>query len=66
MVHTEVIVKKWGNSFGLIIPSEVAKSLALKEGKKIDLDLTAKKKISGFGLAKGAKPFKREHDDREF
>ena len=66
MVSITVEVKKWGNSFGVVIDSKTTKKLKLKEGQKISIDIVPKKRISGFGITKGAKPFKREFDDREF
>ena len=66
MVSTDVEVKRWGNSFGVIIPKEAAKKLKLEAGKELSLEITLKEKISGFGLAKGAKSFKRELEEREF
>lgn len=66
MVSTTVKVKKWGNSFGVLIPKETVRKLCLNEGEKIQLDITLQKKISGFGIAKGAKSFKREIEEREF
>lgn len=32
-------VKKWGNSLGLIIPSEVANNAGLKEGDEVEFQL---------------------------
>ena len=66
VVTVTVEVKKWGNSFGALIPSEAAKKLGLNEGEKVQLDITTQKKTSGFGMAKGAKSFKRELEEREF
>ena len=34
----EAVVKKWGNSLGIRIPSLIARQLALKEGSYIDID----------------------------
>lgn len=59
-------VKRWGNSLGVIIPSETAKKLDLTEGEKVGLEIFPKKKISGFGITKGAHSFKRELEEREF
>lgn len=68
MVIVESEVKKWGNSLGIIIPRDAVTSMKLKEKDKISIDLMIKKKVSGFGMFKGAKPFVREEDilDREF
>lgn len=32
-------VKKWGNSLGLIIPSEVANKAGIKEGDEVEIQL---------------------------
>ena len=61
-----VEVKKWGNSLGAIIDSKVSKKLGLKEGQKITISIETVQKLSGFGIAKGAKSFKRERDEHEF
>lgn len=61
----EVELKEWGNSVGVILPAEKLKELKLKKGDKIEIDIIAKRRIDAFGIAKGAKPFEREHDDRE-
>ncbi|PIN81686.1 hypothetical protein COV11_01430 [Candidatus Woesearchaeota archaeon CG10_big_fil_rev_8_21_14_0_10_30_7] len=61
----EAVLKEWGNSMGIILPAEKLKELNLKKGDKIEIDLLSKKKIDAFGIAKGAKPFERKHDDRE-
>lgn len=33
-------VKKWGNSFGVIIPSEIAAIQNIKEGSELELTIT--------------------------
>jgi antitoxin component of MazEF toxin-antitoxin module len=60
----EVELKEWGNSTGVILPSEKLKELGVKKGDRILLDIQ-KKRIDGFGMCRGAKPFRREreHDD---
>ncbi len=63
----EVELKQWGNSIGVIIPAEKLKELGLHKGDKIEVDILPKKRIDGFGMCKGGKPFVREHDfGREF
>lgn len=58
--------KKWGNSLGIVIPKEAVKKLGIKKGQQMDIEIKAKKKIDGFGIAKGAKPFEEEAIDHEF
>ena len=65
MCHNIAKVKRWGNSLGIVIPRDTIKLLNLKEGEVIDIDIQKKIKVDGFGIFKGAKPFKEclEHDD---
>ena len=66
MVVETAVVKKWGNSLGLLIKKKSAKRLALSQGEEGQVEITKKKLVSGFGVARGAKPFKREIEEREF
>lgn len=61
----DVELKKWGNSTGIIIPKETLDELGLKPGDSAKIQVF-RKKLNGFGIAKGAKPFIRDKDDREF
>ena len=58
----EVELKEWGNSIGVIIPLEKLKELSLEKGDKIDIDIVGKKTVDGFGVCKGAQPFKEENE----
>ena len=49
----EVELKKWGNSIGVILPSDKLKELGLSKGDKIEIDIVKKDKIDGFGICKG-------------
>jgi len=62
MAIAESTIKKWGNSLGMIIPQETAKQMKLQENQEVIVEITLKKKEEGFGIFKGAKPFKREHN----
>ena len=62
MVIVEDKAKKWGNSFGILIPKEVAKKINLTEGEIVQMDINIKKKIDGFGKFKKAKAFKEEKE----
>jgi hypothetical protein len=59
----EAQVKKWGNSKAIIIPNCEAEKWDVKIGDKVDVAITKKTPISGFGILKGKKliPFKRDH-----
>ncbi len=59
---TEVELKKWGNSIGLIVPADEIKLLGLQEGDKVDVSIIKKKRIDGFGLCKGKHPFQKEKE----
>ncbi len=45
MAETEGTIKKWGNSFGILIPSEVVKKEKLKEGQRIDFIILKKSDV---------------------
>lgn len=66
MVTTTAVVKKWGNSFGILIKSNVSRKLELKTGEEVSIDIVPKKRFSAFGVLKTKKSFERDHDDREF
>ena len=61
MCHATVELKKWGNSLGIIIPKNKVEELGLSEHDIIDLDIVKKEMVSGFGIAEGIVPYKREH-----
>ena len=61
MCHATVELKKWGNSLGIIIPKDKVEELGLSEHDIIDLDIVKKEMVSGFGIAEGRAPYKREH-----
>ncbi len=65
MCHATVELRKWGHSLGVIIPKEKILELGLSEKDVIDIDILKKEKASGFGLAKGKKPFEREEAEHE-
>jgi len=56
METKEVKVKKWGNSFGIIIPKEIVDKEKIKEGVTVRINLQTKNKTKAgdiFGLLKG-------------
>lgn len=65
MLVIENKAKRWGNSFGIVIPSEVAKKINLKEGQDLVVEIKLKKKIDAFGKFKDAKGFKEESSSHE-
>lgn len=58
----EVELKKWGNSMGIVLPIEKVRELGLRKGDRIDIKIMIKKRIDGFGIAKGTKPFREEKE----
>ncbi len=49
-------VKKWGNSFGIILPADIVKHNNIKEGANIEIRINAKNKTLArdiFGILKG-------------
>lgn len=50
----EVTVKKWGNSFGIVLPKEIVEKEGLKENKKIVINIIKQADLSDvFGSLKG-------------
>lgn len=39
---TEVKIKKWGNSLGIILPKELVEERKLKKGEKVNLEIIKK------------------------
>jgi len=60
------VVKKWGNSLGIIIDSQTSKKIGLKEGQRVTIDIEPHVRTSAFGKYPFLKSFERDHDDREF
>jgi len=61
----EVELKEWGNSVGVVLPMDKVRQMGLKKGDKIEIKIFLKKRIDGFGIAKGAKPFEEEKEEHE-
>jgi len=55
MIECETVVKKWGNSLGIVIPSDVAEMEHIKEKEKIRFMIIRDSKAltKTFGIAKG-------------
>ena len=66
MAITEIKIKQWGNSLGLIIPREVVKLEDLNEGDTIKIEIQKEKRVDGFGILKGVPLFKEEKEPGEF
>ncbi|MFH1053712.1 MAG: hypothetical protein V1740_04845 [Candidatus Woesearchaeota archaeon] len=61
----ELKLKKWGNSLGLLVPKDLIKFEGMNEGDKVKVEIFKEKRIDGFGMAKGAAPFKEEEISHE-
>jgi len=55
MIECESTLRKWGNSFGIVIPKDVAESEHLKEKEKIKFLILRDNKVlkETFGMMKG-------------
>ena len=65
MIHMAIVeakIKKWGNSIGLLIPSNIIKIEDLHIGDKIKVDIIKERRINAFGMLKGAPPYEREDE----
>lgn len=60
MTMAEVEVKEWGNSLGVILPSELVKHIELHKGDTITIDIVKNKRIDGFGMLKGIGKFEED------
>ena len=64
MEKANVKVKKWGNSFGVILPSEIVRTQNLREGSELEILINLKNKTKVkdiFGILKGK--LKRDTDE---
>lgn len=56
MEKTNVKVKKWGNSFGIVLPKALIENQSIKDGTEIEIFIQTKHKTKVkdiFGLARG-------------
>lgn len=56
MEKVNATVKKWGNSFGIILPKDIVKSQDIREGSNIEVMIQSKNKTKVkdiFGILKG-------------
>ena len=61
----EVELKRWGNSLGVILPSDLLKETGLEQGDTLEVDIVSKKRMNGFGIARGARPFIEEEESHQ-
>ena len=53
---TEVTIKKWGNSMGVLLPKELVEKERLKENQKININIVKEVNLSDiFGMIKNRK-----------
>ena len=57
MIEVEVNVKEWGNSLGVILPSELAKKEKIKSGDKVKIIIVKEQNVlrETFGSLKNCK-----------
>jgi antitoxin component of MazEF toxin-antitoxin module len=63
----KVKVRKIGTSLGVLIPKKFIEESSVKEGEEIEIALLKRKKElvnRFFGMARGAKHFHRDKEDR--
>jgi len=58
MEQIKTKVKKWGNSFGVIIPSHIVANQNLKEGSELELTIQPRNKMTVGDVMKLARKFK--------
>lgn len=65
MPEVESRIRKWGNSFGVIIPNEVIKKEKLKEGQKVGVMILKKSDVlkKTFGMLKLKKSAQKIKDE---
>lgn len=62
MVEMEGVIKKWGNSYGILVPKKKLEEAGLKVNQKVDFLVTPKSTASKlYGILKG----KRKHTSQE-
>ena len=61
MTEITTKIRKWGNSFGIIVPSEILKTKGIKEGEEIDAIIIKKSNVLKeiFGKHKFSKSIKQ-------
>lgn len=69
VIEFEARLKRWGRSFGIVVPMEEIKNEHLKENEKIDVLITKEKNPlkKHFGTHKFTRPIKEilDESDRE-
>ena len=60
MTHLTVNVKKWKDSFGIIIPKQAVDQFGISADEVLDVEIVKKRRRSGFGICRGASQYKEE------
>jgi len=57
MIEVETKLKRWGRSFGIIIPMEAVREAELSENEQLEITITKKRNpfLEAFGVLKGSK-----------
>ena len=55
MIEIETKLKRWGRSFGIIVPMENVREAGLKESEELEVTITKKSNpfLENFGILKG-------------
>jgi len=62
MTHLTVKVKKWKDSFGIIIPIQAVDELGISADEVLDVEIVKKRRRSGLGICRCASPYKEEEE----
>ena len=65
MTHLTVKVKKWKDYFGIIIPKQAVDELGISADEMLDVEIVKKGRRSGFGICRGALPYKEEEEPHD-
>ena len=57
MIEVETKLKRWGRSFGIIIPMEAVREADLSENEQLEITITKKRNpfLEAFGVLKSSK-----------
>ena len=65
MAYVDLDIKRIGNSLGIIIPKRLVNILGLREKETVSVKIEKRQYLSGFGIFKGAKPYREDKEEHE-
>ncbi len=65
MTHLTVKVKKWGELFWDYYPQKALDDLGISVGEVLDVEIVKKRRRNGFGICRGASPYKEEEEPHD-